>query len=637
MPTIGIIAAAATAAILPYLAQPLAPPTAAGLPPAPHASGSGGVMQVIAHEDDDLLFMNPDVDRSISAGLASVTIYLTAGEITGDGTTPADRARNRQRGAENAYATMAGVADGDDTTQREWVGDVLSVNQKSIERYRLRDRPNVELLFMDLHDASLQSLDAGGQEDTVVPTNGLVTVPSHYAQADVVAVLRALLQSYQPTLLRTQDAEPDVHSPGNVPDHPDHVAGAKFARQAAAGYAGPLYELSYRGYNTSNAPANLAATEVTRKTAIDAEYQLFDHAQGATAWLARQYYRWSSGTAWASTDPGGRAQLFVVRNGQVQWYSQADALVWTGPTQLANAGGELAPALAVGRHPDGRLEVFAHRLSDHHLVVLPQTSAGGAFLSSWVDLGSPNLGSGMEDQVGAPAVAPSGDGRLVVFVSNAGGGVSALTQTAAGAWNSAAWTALPGTGVQDGLSAVTNALGRIDVFASTRTALLHWFQNVLNGPFQLDTAFPAVQPAGAPAAVLDATGRVEVVDLEPQTGNLRLTYQVQPTVRTWSTGLLGIGDTGETTAPETVLSSSGRVMLLALDRNSGISATSQGQQVLSFDPWNSLGGGVLEQPAAVVDSSGRATIGTIGSNGVSVAQFDVSGNTTYFSGWLSLG
>ncbi|MFE3289079.1 PIG-L family deacetylase, partial [Streptomyces sp. NPDC059233] len=40
----------------------------------------GSALQVVAHPDDDLFFMNPDLSRSISTGIKVTTVYLTSGE-----------------------------------------------------------------------------------------------------------------------------------------------------------------------------------------------------------------------------------------------------------------------------------------------------------------------------------------------------------------------------------------------------------------------------------------------------------------------------------------------------------------------------------------------------------------------------
>ena len=48
--------------------------------------GSGAtpaVLQIVAHQDDDFLFMNPDMAVTLDAGIPVTTVYLTAGEAGG--------------------------------------------------------------------------------------------------------------------------------------------------------------------------------------------------------------------------------------------------------------------------------------------------------------------------------------------------------------------------------------------------------------------------------------------------------------------------------------------------------------------------------------------------------------------------
>ncbi|MGW7580526.1 hypothetical protein ACWGKU_37870 [Kitasatospora sp. NPDC054768] len=57
--------------------------TAAGMPV---AGGDGPLfLQVVAHEDDDILFMNPDLSNALANGTPSVTVFVTAGNITRPG------------------------------------------------------------------------------------------------------------------------------------------------------------------------------------------------------------------------------------------------------------------------------------------------------------------------------------------------------------------------------------------------------------------------------------------------------------------------------------------------------------------------------------------------------------------------
>lgn len=39
-----------------------------------------GVMTIVAHTDDDLLFMNPDIATSIAEGNVATTVFVTAGD-----------------------------------------------------------------------------------------------------------------------------------------------------------------------------------------------------------------------------------------------------------------------------------------------------------------------------------------------------------------------------------------------------------------------------------------------------------------------------------------------------------------------------------------------------------------------------
>lgn len=605
---------------------------------------SGGVLQVVAHEDDDLLFMNPDVSRSIAAGSPSTTVYLTAGQLSGDGGSASERARNRQRGAQNAYAAMAGVSDSDDTTQLEWDGEVWQTGTRGVERYWLRDRPWVQLLFVNLPDGGLKKLNAGGAANTVIPAEGLVTTGSHYTRSDAVATLGEILQAYRPLLLRLQDPEPDQRIRPSTesfgPSHPDHVNGGLMTREAAVGYPGPLYEVAYRDYNTTDSQPNLAPEDIARKTAIMDSYYTFDRAfqrmHLGELWLDRQYYHWSRGTEWATLDSEGRLRAFVVRNGQLWEYPKTSSGVWSGPDQLASAGGQLAPGVAVGHEVDGRLAVFAHRLSDHHVVVLRQDAPGGKFQTAWTDLGRPNSGSASAELIGTPVAARDSSGRLVVFVRNARDGVSALAQIAGnGPWDPTAWTTLPGEDVQDGLSAITTPEGEIELFASTRSTLLHWRHSDPNGVFQLDPLLSVIPAASPPRAFLDASGRVSVAYLQPGTSELTLIHQE---AGSWSSPV-SLGATGETTQPATTLVSTdlgGRVLIFARNQTSGISVSVPRQPTVAASGWTDLGGTVFDQPAAVTDTAGEATVLVLTPQGLRAAQVTLSGDQPVLSVWTTV-
>ena len=592
------------------------------------------VMQIIAHQDDDLFFMNPDVDDSITAGLPSITVFLTAGQLTGDGATDGQRARNRQRGIQNAYATMASAADGDDSTQLEWTGTPWRVGDRTAELYLLRSRPDVMLIFLNLHDGSLLNIDTGGTDDTVVPTGGVVTAPVRYDRADVVRTLRTIMSIYRPTVLRTHDAEPDRRY---TPDHTDHVTTGRFAREAAAGYPYPLVEVHYRDYDTADVPTNLSPAQVSRKARILAEYYRYDTAMrdsgSGAAWLSRMYHRWPQGTGWVNRNERQELQAFFVRNGAA-YHHPEQAGLWLGARRLADPGGRLAPGLSVARHADGRLEVFARRLAGHRIVSLSQEAPNGPFRGSWTDLGNPNTGFGNEDMVGTPAAAVDGDGRLRVFVKNGGGGLSALRQvTAGGAWERV-WDDLGGSDLQDGLSAVTTPQGRVEVFAATRGAVLRWYQTRADATLVRDAAFRSAVPAGPPRATVDRQGRLAVAYRRAGTATMMLSTQAGTTpTAAWSEPA-DLGGAG-LFEPGTVLAPDGRLMMFA--RQGGGVAASRQAGGDGFGPWQALDGGTLGPPAAVLDGSGRAAVFSVGATGLSVLRQDATGADQPFSVWQDLG
>ena len=67
---------------------------------------TGTSLNIVAHADDDLLFLSPDLLHAIEASRNVRTVFLTAGD-SGAG---ADYWGRREAGVRAAYAQMSGVA-----------------------------------------------------------------------------------------------------------------------------------------------------------------------------------------------------------------------------------------------------------------------------------------------------------------------------------------------------------------------------------------------------------------------------------------------------------------------------------------------------------------------------------------------
>jgi LmbE family N-acetylglucosaminyl deacetylase len=277
----------------------------------PEPCAAGATLNIVAHQDDDLLFQNPDVLHDIQAGRCVRTVYVTAG----DANDVATYWKGRETGAQAAYAQMAGVADTWTTADAEVPGHPIPLRT-------LADRPQVSLAFMRLPDggtdgkggsrngfASLQKLDDGG-----LPTIRAVDGSSQYTEADLIAALATLIDEFRPTRINTLDFA-GAYGDG---DHSDHHAVAYLVREADNRYTSPHTVNGYQGYGIVSRPENVSGSDLTAKRTAFLTYSRFDPATCATdeacagrpeaQWWHRQY---SVGGVAGSAPPGNVASTAV--------------------------------------------------------------------------------------------------------------------------------------------------------------------------------------------------------------------------------------------------------------------------------------------------------------------------------------
>jgi LmbE family N-acetylglucosaminyl deacetylase len=235
---------------------------------------AGCSVQVVAHEDDDLLFMNPDVQRDVRAGGCVRTVYLTAGDAG------MDEAywRGRETGVKAAYATMAGV-------KNTWANTELAAGGRKVGASTLSSS-GVTLVFLRLPDGfygdgsprygqqSLQKLWEGTQE-RITPADKSAA----YTRAELIAVVRALLDGA--TRVRIQDFRGNT-GPVGAPadDHHDHRAAAYFGYAAFRQLPVRPPLTSYRAYSTSEFPVNVEGADLELKKKAFYAYTAFDELVG---------------------------------------------------------------------------------------------------------------------------------------------------------------------------------------------------------------------------------------------------------------------------------------------------------------------------------------------------------------------
>lgn len=229
--------------------------------PGPPIVGQGD-MVIVAHQDDDLLFMNPTLDTLIDGDEPVTTIYLTAGDA-GRGE---EYWAGREAGEKAAYGYMAGSGDWVDETVSVTVGDTTYELASSY----LASDPDVRLYFLRLPDGfgdgsgsatyGFQSLEqlAEGEIPTITAVDGSAT----YTSEDLTGLLTALMEMHTPDHIHIQD-----HTSEHAGiEHSDHLSTASFATDAVGDYNADLNVTSYVGYASWGMEENLTPDELMVST-----------------------------------------------------------------------------------------------------------------------------------------------------------------------------------------------------------------------------------------------------------------------------------------------------------------------------------------------------------------------------------
>ncbi|GAA2384361.1 PIG-L family deacetylase [Nonomuraea africana] len=305
----------------------------------------------VAHQDDDLLFVNPDLTRDYDQGACLRVVYLTAGDAGRDG----DYVRGREDGVRAAYAVMAGAPD-------TWNRSDLRVGGHRLRAYSLaapaEGRGDIQLVFMGLPDGyprgsgsaaygrqSLLKLFRGGL-DRITTVDG----SARYDEAALVATLSGLIRRFRPDTIRTLDHQSTRlgYSTTAPVDHSDHAVTARYtllaARHAMTGARGPRPALAfYRTYGISALPANLTPDERARKSAIFQAY-------------AKRVACGHDGCAAAPSGLGAGPRDWVARQYRREQPAPAEGTIvsWMGATRAPNDDTDTARCLTVRSGPSGR-------------------------------------------------------------------------------------------------------------------------------------------------------------------------------------------------------------------------------------------------------------------------------------------
>jgi LmbE family N-acetylglucosaminyl deacetylase len=250
---------------------------------------AGRSLYVVAHEDDSILFLDPELRAEIASGRCVRTVFVTAGDGGGD----RSYWSGRERGVQAAYAELSG-------RMNLWRESDAGIPGHPAPLRTLVGNPAVSIVFLRLPDG--QSAGRGfGSTGLVslqklwlraVPTMTAVDGSSEYTRSGLIAALGNVMASFEPDQVRTQDF---AGSFGDG-DHSDHHATAYFTRAAGAHYGAPHTLTSYLGYPSTAQHPNLSDAQAKAKERTWFTYAPYDPpvCQDVDACVTAHYWDWWS-------------------------------------------------------------------------------------------------------------------------------------------------------------------------------------------------------------------------------------------------------------------------------------------------------------------------------------------------------
>lgn len=238
------------------------------------------IINVVAHEDDDLLFINPDTLNDIKSGNCIRTIYVTAGDAGNNQL----YWLSRELGSEAAYSSMAG------NINEHWDKQIVEVSKNEFVRI---DSPSnnskISLIFFRLPDGNVNGsgFSSNNYEGLAKLESGEIKAihsvdgQSTFNNQQLVESLITFMKIYQPTEIRTQAN----FISNRFPDHSDHIAVGRFTKKAFTTYENRLADLEtstllkfYIGYPIHEMAPNITQSEIDVKEAAFLNYAKFDGA-----------------------------------------------------------------------------------------------------------------------------------------------------------------------------------------------------------------------------------------------------------------------------------------------------------------------------------------------------------------------
>jgi hypothetical protein len=260
-------------------------------------------LNIVAHQDDDLLFMQPDIlNRYRQQGIGQVTVFVTAGNLRTDDTV---YMRERELGALDALGQMGLMARdrrGVNAGSAHWTIHQVSYGEALVTQADGVEFPDLHAIFLRVpasksEDGERIDRDLQDRAAPKVPNLGTfwndsresvaaVDFSVRYDRQRLIDLLGTILDTWKPRHVRTQDSDNPFpeHPNREYYDHVDHFYSALFAKAALGLHIGHGHKPSeywiYQGYVIAGWEDNLSPEEALSKARLFYAYSVADRQIG---------------------------------------------------------------------------------------------------------------------------------------------------------------------------------------------------------------------------------------------------------------------------------------------------------------------------------------------------------------------
>jgi LmbE family N-acetylglucosaminyl deacetylase len=281
---------------------------------------------VVAHQDDDLLFMQPDVLEAVRRGDGVTTVYVTAGNDAKGLRVAADR----DVGLMQAYGQAVG--------DMAWSCGYLRIAGHLAQHCRLPSA-NLSLVFLAYPDGGKQGEGASSLlhlwEGTIERATTIADRETSYSRDELVEVIAELVRITQADTVRTLEV---AATHGH--DHSDHMIVGALTVLAMARAGSDAELISYRGYSVVGEPVNQPPALIAANRTLVGRYDACatgcapcgdscdEVAGGQADWTQRRYAVGFRRAVSGALELGGRC-LDVSGPDDVRLGDCADPTIWT--------------------------------------------------------------------------------------------------------------------------------------------------------------------------------------------------------------------------------------------------------------------------------------------------------------------